>query len=220
VESKGAVHKPERVAEDAKRKIMRRLLLLIILPIVLCSCLQVYWVNPVSDVRNAVVDDELIGTWVGCVKISEKGETEATPLYLHIGKMDGKRIKLISQVIHPGSIEEGTHIMHISKLDGRRFMNIWDFTIDLELSNRYIISEYEIEGKDTLLLRQVNIAFVDNAIHNQVLLGNTGEDAVITSESSEIRKFIRNSPREQLFPMKLIIDGAEVEYCSFKRLNF
>ena len=196
---------------------MRRPLFLILFPILLCSCLEVYWINPVSDIQHAVVDEELIGTWVGCVKISEEGKTETTPLYLHIGKMDGKRMKLISQLVQSRSTEEGIDIMHTSRLDGRRFMNIKESTSKDELSDRYIIMEYEIKEKDTLLLRPTNPDFVDNAIRNQVLLG---EGTEVLSDSSEIREFIRNSPRDQLFPMKQKLNGTEFEYCSFKRLNF
>ena len=202
------------------KRIMRKLLFLILFPILLCSCLEVYWVNPVSDIQNAVVDERLIGTWVGCVKISENGKTEAFPFYLHIGKMDGKWMKVISQFIHPGgSTEEETNTMYISKLDGRRFMNMRKFNPNVTLSNRYWIMEYEMKEKDTFLLRLTNPFFVDNAIRNQALSG-AGPDVTVTSESAEIRKFIRNSPREQLFPIKLKSDGSEIEYCSFKRLNF
>jgi hypothetical protein len=177
----------------------------------------VHWANPVSDIRNAVVDEELIGTWVGCVKILEKGKTEVTPFYLHVGKMDGKRMKVIFQTVESGSTEEDVGIMHTSKLDGRRFMNIKESTSKGELPNRYIIMEYEIKEKDTLLLRPTSSDFVDDAIRNRALLG---EGTVVLSESSEIRKFIRNSPREELFPIKWKFDGSEIEFCSFRRLNF
>ena len=196
---------------------MRKLLLLILLPIILWSCVEVRWANPVSDIRNAVVDEELIGTWVGCVKISEEGKTEVTPFYLHVGKMDGKRMKVIFQTVESGSTEEDVGIMHTSKLDGRRFMNIKESTSKGELPNRYIIMEYEIKEKDTLLLRPTSSDFVDDAIRNRALLG---EGTVVLSDSSEIREFIRNSPKEQLFPKKWKLDGMEIEFCSFNRLKF
>lgn len=198
---------------------MRKLLFLMLFPSIMCSCLEVYWANPVSDIRNAMVDESIIGTWF-TFETPEKGKTETTSLYLHIAKMDRKRMKVIFQFVESGSTEEDTKIMHISELDGRRFMNIRDFHPSEKMSNRYVIMEYEKKEKDTLLLRFINPAFVDDAIHNQVLLGSSSEDIVVTSESSKIRKFIRNSPRDQLFPKKWKLNGPDEECCNFKRLNF
>lgn len=200
---------------------MRRLLFLILLPILLWSCLQVDWLNPISDIQHAVVDEELIGTWVG-FETSEKGKTETTLLYLHIGKMGGKRMKVIFQWVESGSTKENISTMHISELDGRRFMNIRDFYPSEEMPNGYLIMEYEKKEKDTLLLRFINPGLVHDAIHNQVLSGESNEDIIVTSKSSEIRKFIRNSPRDELFPKKYQwkLNGPEEECCNFKRLNY
>ena len=198
---------------------MRKLLFLILFPILLCSCPEVYCVNPVSDIQDAVLDEELVGTWVGCMKFPGEGGTATAPIYLHIGKMDAKRMKFISQLIYQGSIEEGSVIMHISKLDGRRFLNIRVFDRNVKPSYTYRIIEYEIKEKDTLLLRNANPDFVNNAICDQVLAGIC-HGILVGSESSEIRKFIRNSPKDQLFPMKQEPNGVEFIYCSFKRLKF
>ncbi|UCB50291.1 MAG: hypothetical protein JSW56_05315, partial [Deltaproteobacteria bacterium] len=41
---------------------MRRLALLLLIPFLLISCID-YWVNPISDIEDDQVDEDLIGTW-------------------------------------------------------------------------------------------------------------------------------------------------------------
>ena len=196
---------------------MRKLLFLLLLPIILCSCLEVYWVNPVSDVQNAVVDERIIGTWFRSGKISSGGKI-STYSYLHIGKPDANSMEMICQFIENQEIEGWiNNTMHISELDGRRFMNIRAVIPDLTLSNVFFIIEYEMKERDELLVRFANPDFVDNAIRSQVLLG-AGPDVGVLSDSSVIRQFIRNSQKDQLFPT--IPKSLDNECCKFKRLRF
>ena len=182
---------------------MRRPLFLILFPILLCSCIP-YFINPISDVRDAYVDKRLIGTWVAK---DEEGKD-----FLHIGKGDNNRMKFISQEKASNYATEEIQ-MFVSKLDDRTFLN-FEYTEDESKKVLgYMFLEYEIRDEDYLVFHEIDWQFVREAVENKTLLGRIGseDEVIVLANSSEIRAFIRNSAKENLFP---------IEMMKFKRLNF
>lgn len=186
-----------------KERIMRKLLFLLLLAILLCSCIP-YFINPISDVRHAYVDKRLFGTWVA---EDEKGKD-----FLHIGKGDKNWMKFISQEKASNYATEEIQ-MFVSKVDDRTFLN-FEYTEDgSKKVFGYMFYEYEIRDEDYLLFCEIDWEFVGKAVEDKTLLGRIGseDEVIVLANSSEIRAFIRNSPKENLFPK---------EWMKFKRLNF
>ena len=180
---------------------MRRLLFLILFPILLCSCIDKFE-NPISDPRMARIDERLIGTWI---MEDEKGKH-----FLHIGKGEKNTMLFIFQdQATPEQIEPG--ILFISRVDERTFLN---YEVPHDFASEYwgfLILEYEIESHDCLIIRAINWDFVREAVEDKRLSGEIVEDHVtVLAKSPEVRSFIRNSPKEELF----------IEFEEYKRLNF
>ena len=182
---------------------MRRLLFLILFPITLCSCIP-YFINPISDVRDAYVDKRLIGTWVW--------QDEEGKEFLHIGKGDKNWMKFISQEKARNYATEEIQ-MFASKVDDRTFLN-FEYTEDESKKVLgYMFLEYEIRDEDCLVFYEIDWEFVRKAVENKTFLGRIGseDEVIVLANSSEIRAFIRNTAKENLFPKELM---------EFKRLNF
>jgi hypothetical protein len=182
---------------------MRKLLLLLLLLILLCSCIP-YFVNPVSDIRDAYVDERLIGTWV---KEHETGRD-----FLHVGKGGRNWMKFVSQEQARKYAVEVIQ-MFVSKIDDRTFLNYEWTEEESKKVLGYWFWEYEIQNKDYLILHEIDWEFVKKAVENKTLLGRIGSDdeVIVLANSFEITAFIANSPKEKLFPK---------ERFKFKRLNF
>ncbi len=181
---------------------MRRLLFLILFPILLGSCIP-YFINPISDVRDAYLDKRLIGTWVA--------EDEQGKDFLHIGKGVKNRIKFVSQE-RASDYKIDILQMFVSKIDDRTFLN-YELTEDESKKVLgYMFLEYEIRDEDYLVFCDINWEFVKKAVENKTLFGRIGSEneVIVLANSSEIRAFIRNSSKENLFP---------IENVKFKRLK-
>ncbi|NIU82151.1 MAG: hypothetical protein GWN64_01425, partial [Candidatus Thorarchaeota archaeon] len=98
------------------------------------SCIP-YFINPISDVRDAYLDKRLIGTWVA---EDEKGKD-----FLHIGKGVKNRIKFVSQE-RASDYKIDILQMFVSKIDDRTFLN-YELTEDESKKVLgYMFLEYEI----------------------------------------------------------------------------
>jgi hypothetical protein len=66
--------------------------------------------------------------------------------------------------------------------------------------------EYEIWHKDYLVFYEIDWEFVRKAVENKTLFGRIGSDdeVIVLANSSEIKAFIANSPKEKLFPKELM----------------
>ena len=80
-------------------------------------------------------------------------------------------------------------------------MNWRTFDCSAKEFSRYWILEYEFNGENEVIFYHTNYDFVEEAIENNRLPGNQdfGAKIVVTATSSEIREFIKNSPKEELF---------------------
>jgi hypothetical protein len=112
---------------------MHKLLVLLLLPIFLCSCIP-YFVNPISDVRDAYVDELLIGTWVMEHKTGKN--------FLHVGRGDTNWMKFVSQEQARNYATEVIQIF-VSKLDERTFLNYEWRGDQAKKVLGYIFLEYE-----------------------------------------------------------------------------
>jgi len=168
---------------------MRRLLFLVLIPFLLVSCID-FWVNPISDVEDAQVDEDLIGTWA-------LGD-EQPEVFFHILD-EGKNWMRFVWIEKDQEPIQGR--MYISWLDGRTFLNIKLHDPCQEgFSGKYIIAEYEISANGSLVFRMPKTHVLQEAVENKTLSAETGEDGLIVlSDSSEIRAFIRNTPKNELF---------------------
>ena len=158
----------------------------------LCSCLDI-WVNPISDVQNAQIDERLIGTWF------DKNDP-ASETMTHIYEIDQHSVYLYS-VTPESRCDPDYNEVHISEVDGRSFMNLRTLDCSTKEFSRYWILEYEFNAENEVIFYHINYNFVEEAIENKRLSGNkTAQDTVVTATSLEIREFIKNSPKEELFP--------------------
>jgi hypothetical protein len=137
-------------------------------------------------------------------------EDEKGKDFLHIGKGEKHTMLFIWQSQKtPEQIE--SDIMFISRVDDRTFLN---YEIPHDLASEYwgfLILEYEIESSVCLIIREINWDFVRRAVEEKRLSGEIAEDYVtVLAKSSEVRSFIRNSPKEELFSKSI----------KFDRLNF
>ena len=173
-----------------------RLLFLIVLPIILCSCIP-YFINPISDVRDAYVDRRLIGTWVA---EDENGKT-----FLHVGKEDKNWMKLVSQ---EQASNYGIEMiqMFVSKVNDRTFLNYEQTENESKKVLGYWFLEYEIRDEECLIFHEIDWELVKKAVENKTLFGRIGSDGevIVLANSSEIRAFIRNSPKDKLFPREFM----------------
>ena len=100
--------------------------------------------------------------------------------------------------------------MFVSKVGGRTFLN-FEYTEDESKKVLgYMILEYEIRDEDYLVFYMINWEFVEKAIESNILFGRIGDAIIVLANSSEIRMFIENSPKEELF----------YKESEFKRLKF
>lgn len=168
---------------------MRRLLFLVLIPFLLVSCVD-YWVNPISDIEDAQVDEDLIGTWA-------LGD-EQPEVFFHILDEGKKWMRFVWAEKDDQPIQGR---MYISWLDGRTFLNIILHDPCHEgFTDKYIIAEYEISAKGSLVFRLPKTQFLREAVENKILSAETGGDNLtILSNSSDIRAFIRNAPQNELF---------------------
>ena len=173
------------------KTIIQNLLFMLAVLISLCSCLDI-WVNPISDVQDAQIDERLIGTWFD--------KNDSASEMIHIYEIDQHSVYLYS-VTPKNRCDLDYNEVHVSKVDGRSFMNLRTFDCSTKEFSRYWILEYEFKDKNELIFYHINYDFVEEAIENKRLSGNkTAQDTVVTATSPEIREFIKNSPKEELFP--------------------
>jgi hypothetical protein len=172
-----------------KERMMRRLLFLALIPFLLASCID-YWVNPISDIEDAQVDEDLIGTWAS-------GD-EQPEIFFHILD-EGKNWMRFVWVEKDDKPLQGR--MYISWLDGRTFLNIKLHDPCQEgFAEKYLIAEYEISAKGSLVFRMPQSDFLKKAVEDKVLSAEMdGENLTILSSSSDIRAFIRKAPQNELF---------------------
>jgi hypothetical protein len=143
------------------------------------------------------VDKRLIATWVA--------EDEGGKDFLHIGKGDKNWMKFISQQKARNYATEEIQ-MFVSKVDDRTFLN-FEYTEDESKKVfGYHLFEYEIWHKDYLVFYEIDWEFVRKAVENKTLFGRIGSDdeVIVLANSSEIKAFIANSPKEKLFPKELM----------------
>jgi len=180
----------------SQRTVLRTnaLLCLVASALLLTSCApSPLWVNPIEPAEKVSVDQRLAGAW---------GQADYPVLF--IGRsQDGGMSFAVSG--HGRSEEKILGKMYVSKLDGRSFLNIkihspWD------LQDLYVIAEYRLDRADNLFVALPNHEAVRKAMEAKQLSGRIEENLsgsevlVVSSESPELRAFIRESPKETLFP--------------------
>ena len=168
---------------------MRRLSLLFLIPFMLASCID-FWVNPVSEIEDAHVDEYVIGTWA-------LGDEEPE-IYFHILD-EGKTWMRFVWIEKDEKPIQGK--MYISWLEGRTFFNIkFHDPCKNNFSEKFLIAEYEISAKGSLVFRMPDTDILKEAVEQKTLSAETGEEGlIILSDSYEIRAFIRNAPKRELF---------------------
>lgn len=168
---------------------MHRFLLLLLIPVFLCSCIdEVYWTRPISENQNAQVDSRLFGTW----------KLKDMKIYLHIDREDKNSMRYIFQNLEGGS-KSISGIMYISKLCERRFLNIKLFNPDVKgVPEAYLIAEYEIMRNGNLTMFFPHRDYIKEAIEDKMLSGEIGTGSsgpiIVQSDSPEIRALIRKTP--------------------------
>ena len=100
------------------KTILKNLSIMLAVLISLCSCLDI-WVNPISDVQDAQIDEQLIGTWF------DKNDP-ASDTMIHIYEIDQHSVYLYS-VTPKRRCDPDYNEVHVSKVDGRTFMNLRTF---------------------------------------------------------------------------------------------
>jgi hypothetical protein len=170
---------------------MHKLLVLLLLPILLCSCMP-YFLSPISDVRDAYVDERLTGTWVR--------EHETGKDFVHVGKDFKNGMKFVFQEQASNYAIEVIP-MFVSKIDDRTFLNYEWRGDETKKVLGYIFLEYEIRDEDYLVFYDIDWELVRKAVENKTLFGRIGSDGevIVLANSSEIRAFIRNFPKYKLF---------------------
>jgi len=171
------------------KTILKNLSLLMAILISLCSCVfEDIWVNPISDVQDAKIDNRLIGTWS---LITDPGIAA-----VHIFEIDQHSVYLLLLDQPPCP---AYFVGHMSEVDGRTFLNLRALDCSTKELSKYVIFEYEFNDENELNFYDFSYAFVKQAIQNKRLSGNFEENMVVTATSLEIREFIKNSPKEKLF---------------------
>jgi len=164
----------------------------VILPVVLFSCApSPVWENPISPIKQT--DPRLSGAW---------GQSDYPSIFIGT-PVDGWMSFVISDRDKSGRKIFGS--FYVSQLEGRRFVNVkirapWD------LSDFYFIAEYRLDSNQNLFVAFPNHDFVKKALEDGRLSGRIeksdsgGEILILSSDSSEIGAFIRESSKEKLFP--------------------
>jgi hypothetical protein len=157
---------------------------MVVMLIILASCST--WNNPISAVDEDQIDRRLPGAWV-----SEDSKNK-----IYIGKPMSGWMNFVYYEEDDGIFGK----MYVSKIVERYFLNVQ--LCNLEENNSgcsYLIYEYKIEGEKATVFSPDD-GFVDKAITNKQLIGESGDGFSIYSGSEEIMEFIRTSPKEELFP--------------------
>lgn len=164
----------------------------IILPVLLFSCApSPVWENPISPIKQT--DQRLSGAW---------GRSNYASVFVGT-PVDGWMSFVISDRDQSGRKIFGS--FYVSQVEGRRFLNVrirapWD------LSDLYFIAEYRLDSNQNLFVALPNHDFVRKALEERRLSGrieksdNGGEILILSSDSSEIGAFIRESSKQELFP--------------------
>jgi len=180
------------------KTILRNLSLMLGVLISLCSCFDI-WVNPISDVKDSKIDERLIGTWI------HKNDPD-DEIIIHIHELDEHSVYLY--VVTPKALCDPDYVeAHVSDVDERTFLNWRTFDCNTKEFSRYLILEYEFNGENEVVFYYTDYDFVREAISNKRLSGNILDGdtmdvvgtIVVTAPSSEIKEFIKNSPKENLF---------------------
>lgn len=171
-----------------------KFLLLIILPIALTSCTEVWWENPLSSVEEMVSDVRLPGAWG-----LNDPKTGSPAVMLFIGKSVDGWMSFCFWLYEEGKINKSFGKMFVSKIDRRTFLNVRLDWGDGNLTDFYHIVEYKLHEKK-LWLYYPEGDFVKTALEGKEISGEMKEKGfLIHSSSEEIRDFIRRSSREKLF---------------------
>jgi hypothetical protein len=164
----------------------------LVVPMVVFSCApSPIWVNPISPVNQT--DKRLPGAW----RLSEY------PVLFIGAPVDGWMSFVISRRENPEPKILGR--FYVSELEGRKFLNV-KIHSPWNLSDCYLIAEYKIEKNGNLFVALANHDFVRKAIQHGRLAGRIeendsgGEILVLSCDSSDISAFIKESPKESLFP--------------------
>ena len=191
------------------KRILKNLSLMLAILISLCSCIDFIWVNPISDVQDAKVDKRLIGTWFGKneddkakINIYHIYQMDKHSMYVYAMKeMDAHLMQSVATTEPDMMCVEAYYKMHVCELEGRTFLNLRSYTCSSREFSKYGILEYEFIDENEVSFYPTDPKFVKEAIDNGRLSGEiTGDIATnITATSLEIREFIKNSPKEELF---------------------
>jgi hypothetical protein len=164
----------------------------LVLPLLLFSCApSPLWENPISRVTQT--DRRLAGAW---------GQSGHPVLFI------GDPVEGWMSFVIAGRKNSEQKIFgsfYVSDLEGRKFVNVKIYA-PWNLSDFYLIAEYRIDSKRNLFVALPNHDFLRKAIKEKRLSGRIeesnsgGEILILSCDSSDIRAFIRGSPKESLFP--------------------
>lgn len=187
---------------------MRKVIFLLLLPILFSSCENVYWVNPVTDIGDSQVDKRLLGTWV-CSDFSDFAHDY---FIIHIGEGSGNWLSYVNQTKLGSRIYDDSGRMYVSKLGNRTFLNMKTNDPDFRLSSWvFVVVEYEMKDNDAMILRDVSYDFMENVVQEQTLPGKELDlDILVLADPSEIQAFILTSEKKKLFQV----------FLEYKRLHF
>ncbi len=119
-------------------------------------------------------------------------------IYLHIGKADESSMAFVCQEIS-GELKSFHGIMHISTLGRRAFLNARLFDSQIKgIPEAYLIAEYEIKGKENLIMYFPGRDYIKEAIETKMLsgeiAGGSSGPIIVRSDTQQIKAFLRNSP--------------------------
>ncbi len=164
----------------------------LVLPMVLFSCApSPLWENPISPIRQT--DQRLPGAW---------GQLNYPSVFIG-NPVDGWMSFVISD--HDKSDRKIFGSFYVSQLEGRRFLNV-KIHSPWNLSDLYFIAEYRLDSNQNLFVALPNHDFVRKALEDGRLSGkiekdeNGAEILILSSDSSKIGAFIRESSKDKLFP--------------------
>ncbi len=165
---------------------------LLLFQVALFSCTpSPLWENPASSLRQ--VDKRLAGAW---------GQS-GYPVVFIGDPLDGWMSFVVSS--RGDSEQKIFGSFYVSKIAERNFLNV-KIRVPWDLSDFYFIAEYRIDSSGNLFVALPNHDFVKKALKNNRLTGrieeseNGAEILVLSSDTSDIRAFIEESPKESLFP--------------------
>jgi hypothetical protein len=164
----------------------------LLLPLLLLSCApSPLWVNPISPLGQT--DRRLAGAW---------GHSGYPVLFI------GEPVDAWMSFVLEGRNRSGQKIFgsfYVSDLGGRKFANVKIYS-PWDLSDSYVIAEYRIDAEGHLFVALPNQDFLRKAVKGKRLSGRIeesdsgGEILILSCDSSDIRAFIMDSPKESLFP--------------------